>query len=171
MPTDSTRPVKTPHSQARGTVAYRSPMHRVPSLEEVVGVRHSASRAEYQRPYIRAHAARAYTFSASLAPPRRNLRTIPRICNLRRSPNFPLPNTATRVAIASPRRGHLTLSPLSPLTLSARPHRSAVNVVSGSRLIRPDAHYTTAARGCARASYLHSSWSRRPPSPTTISPG
>ena len=32
-------------------------MHRVPSLEEVVGVRHSASRAEYQRPYIRVHAA------------------------------------------------------------------------------------------------------------------
>ena len=90
-----------------------------------------------------AHAARAYRFAASLASLHSHIRAIPRICDLRRSPNFPLPNTATRVAIASPRRGHLTLSPPSPLTLSARPHRSAVNVVSGSRLIRPDAHYTT----------------------------
>ena len=85
-----------------------------PSLEEVVGVRHSASRAECQRPYIRAHAARAYTFAVSLAPPHCHIRTIPRIYDLRRSPNFPLPNTATRVAVASPRRGHFTLSHRSP---------------------------------------------------------
>ena len=143
LPTDSMHTVKTPHTQARGTVAYRCPMHRALRLEEEVGVRHSAGRAEYQRPYIRAHAARAYTFAESLAPPHCHIRPIPRICDLRRSPTFPLPNTATRVAIASPRRGHFTLSPPSPLTLSARPHRSAVNVVSGSRLIRPDAHYTT----------------------------
>ena len=51
------------------------------------------------------------------------------------------PNTATRAAIASPRRGHLTLSPLSPFTLPARP--PAGKVVNGQRLIRPDGHYTT----------------------------
>ena len=116
-------------------------MHRALRLEEVVGVRHSASRAEYRRPYIRrARGACIHVRGVS----RTSSLPYPYDSTHLRSPTiaqFPSPKHSNARGRSFTTSG--AFHPLAPLTLSARPHRSAVNVVSGSRLIRPDAHYTT----------------------------